>query len=104
MLVSSRISFFLALALMQPASGLSPDEKALATFVDAHNTESLALLERVVNINSGTQNFAGAVRSALGVCGATDIAEFHGVEMVIAPQIGSEGKVHQRAQHVGMGR
>ena len=59
MLVSSRISFFLALALMQPASGLSPDEKALATFVDAHNTESLALLERVVNINSGTQNFDG---------------------------------------------
>ena len=27
--------------------------------VDAHNAEALALLEKVVNINSGTQNFAG---------------------------------------------
>ena len=27
--------------------------------VDAHNAEALALLERAVNINSGTQNFAG---------------------------------------------
>ncbi len=44
---------------MQPAGNLSPDERALATFIDAHNAESLALLERVVNINSGTQNFDG---------------------------------------------
>ena len=27
--------------------------------VDAHNAEALALLERLVNINSGTMNFAG---------------------------------------------
>jgi glutamate carboxypeptidase len=38
---------------------LSSDERALVTFVDAHNDEALALLERVVNINSGTQNFDG---------------------------------------------
>jgi glutamate carboxypeptidase len=34
-------------------------ERALADHVDAHNAEGLALLERVVNINSGTQNLAG---------------------------------------------
>jgi glutamate carboxypeptidase len=34
-------------------------ERAITTYVDAHNAEALALLERIVNINSGTQNFAG---------------------------------------------
>ncbi|HEY4888492.1 MAG TPA: GuaB3 family IMP dehydrogenase-related protein [Candidatus Dormibacteraeota bacterium] len=54
-------------------------------------------------VDDGTQNFAGALRSALGVCGARDITEFQHVEMVIAPAITSEGKVFQQAQHVGMG-
>ena len=44
-------------------------------------------------VDDGTQNFAGALRSALGVCGARDIPEFQHVEMVIAPSITSEGKV-----------
>jgi glutamate carboxypeptidase len=44
---------------MQSSTGLTPDERALATYVDAHNQEAVALLERVVNINSGTQNLAG---------------------------------------------
>jgi len=55
-------------------------------------------------VDDGSQNFAGALRSALGVCGARDIAEFQHVEMVIAPSITSEGKVLQQAQHVGMGK
>jgi len=55
-------------------------------------------------VDDGTQNFAGALRSALGVCGARDITEFQHVEMVIAPAITSEGKVFQQAQHVGMGK
>lgn len=54
-----RLTLLLAFAIMQPAGNLRPDERALATFIDAHNAESLALLERVVNINSGTQNFDG---------------------------------------------
>jgi IMP dehydrogenase len=53
--------------------------------------------------DDGTQNFAGALRSSLGVCGRRDIREFHEVEMVIAPDITSEGKLLQRAQAVGMG-
>jgi glutamate carboxypeptidase len=40
-------------------AGAPAPERAIAAYVDAHNGEALALLERVVNINSGTQNFAG---------------------------------------------
>jgi IMP dehydrogenase len=54
-------------------------------------------------VDDGTQNFAGALRSALGVCGARDLREFQHVEIVIAPAIASEGKLQQRSQKVGMG-
>jgi glutamate carboxypeptidase len=40
-------------------AGAPAPERAIAAYVDAHNAEALALLERVVNVNSGTQNFAG---------------------------------------------
>jgi glutamate carboxypeptidase len=50
-------TFYLC-SIVQPGP-LSPDERALVEYIDAHDPESLALLERVVNINSGTQNFAG---------------------------------------------
>ncbi len=50
----------LALApLPAAASGLSPLERNLTASVDRHLPESLALLERAVNVNSGTMNFAG---------------------------------------------
>jgi len=62
------------------------------------------ILRGPATVDDGTQNFAGALRSALGVCGAGDIEEFQKVEMVIAPAIVSEGKLQQRAQHVGMGK
>ena len=66
-----------------------------------------ATLEEILagpaRVDDGTQNFAGAIRSALGVCGARDIREFQRVEMVIAPSITSEGKLLQRSQSVGMG-
>ena len=44
---------------MQQAGSLDSNERALTSFIDAHNADSLALLERVVNINSGTQNLDG---------------------------------------------
>ena len=34
-------------------------ERAIVSYIDAHNAEAVALLERVVNINSGTHNIAG---------------------------------------------
>jgi glutamate carboxypeptidase len=42
-----------------PNAAPSALETAVVRAVDAHNAEHLALLERIVNINSGTQNFAG---------------------------------------------
>ena len=45
--------------LLQSSSPVTADERALAAFIDAHGAEALSLLERVVNINSGTQNFDG---------------------------------------------
>jgi IMP dehydrogenase len=62
------------------------------------------VLSGPATVDDGTQNFAGALRSALGVCGAGDIEEFQKVELVIAPAIISEGKSQQRSQQVGMGR
>jgi glutamate carboxypeptidase len=38
---------------------LSVAEQALVAFIDKNNDSALGLLERVVNINSGTQNYAG---------------------------------------------
>ena len=61
------LTFYL-FSVMQTGT-LSSDERALVAYVDAHNAESLALLERVVNINSGTQNFDG-VREVGGVFAA----------------------------------
>jgi glutamate carboxypeptidase len=46
------------------AQGLSPAERTVTRAVDSHNAEALALLERIVNINSGTMNFAGVRRVA----------------------------------------
>jgi IMP dehydrogenase len=45
----------------------------------------------------GTQNLVGAIRTCMGVCGATTLAEMHEVEMVIAPSIKTEGKLWQIA-------
>lgn len=47
-----------ALALAQPAT-LSATERAIADAVGARNPAVLSLLEQIVNINSGTHNFAG---------------------------------------------
>ena len=55
-------------------------------------------------VDDGTQNLAGALRSAMGVCGAPDLRAFQETELVIAPSIQSEGKLFQQAQQVGMGK
>jgi len=40
-------------------AGLSAQEEAIVRFVDDHQEEAVALLERIVNINSGTLNLSG---------------------------------------------
>ncbi|MGD0115612.1 MAG: GuaB3 family IMP dehydrogenase-related protein [Dehalococcoidia bacterium] len=42
--------------------------------------------------SDGTENLAGVLRTAMGVCGASTVREFHQAEMVIAPSIKTEGK------------
>jgi IMP dehydrogenase len=55
------------------------------------------------HVDDGSMNLVGALKSAMGVCGARTIREFQDTEMVIAPSIKTEGKTEQRAQRVGMG-
>ena len=52
-----------AMVSAAPPAGLSATERRIAESVDAGREASVAFLERVVNINSGTMNFAG-VREA----------------------------------------
>jgi glutamate carboxypeptidase len=56
------VLYFLALPGMvsgAPVTGLSAIERALSQSVDAHRDASVTMLERVVDINSGTMNTAG---------------------------------------------
>jgi len=65
----SRVTIAGALALLlvaatsaqapQTNAPVSAAERGLADYIDAHNGDGLALLERVVNINSGTENLGG---------------------------------------------
>jgi IMP dehydrogenase len=46
----------------------------------------------------GTENLIGALRTAMGMCGARTIRDFQQAEMVVAPSIKTEGKQIQHAQ------
>ena len=52
-------ALILGLPFVQASTPRPAEERDLVDFVDAHTRDALALLERVVNINSGTQNFDG---------------------------------------------
>ncbi len=60
---------------------------------------STGTLEQILfgptSVTNGTQNLVGALRTAMGVCGAATIQEMHKVQMVIAPAITTEGKSWQ---------
>ena len=61
-----------------------------------------APLERILfgptAVTDGTENFVGALRTAMGVCGALNIKDMHKAKMVIAPSIKTEGKHFQAIQ------
>jgi IMP dehydrogenase len=57
------------------------------------------ILAGPTSVTDGTQNLVGALRTAMGVCGASTIKEMHNVEMVIAPAIKTEGKSWQLTGH-----
>lgn len=50
---------FTSAASAQAAQPLSPQGKAIVTFIDSHQQEANALLEKLVDINSGTHNLPG---------------------------------------------
>lgn len=50
------------------------------------------------SVTNGSENFIGALRTAMGVCGALTIKDMHKVKMVIAPAIKTEGKYFQAIQ------
>lgn len=47
------------------------------------------------SVTNGTRNLVGALRVAMGMCGAYTVRDFHQAEMVIAPSIKTEGKFFQ---------
>jgi glutamate carboxypeptidase len=99
----------LALALAMPAgaqaprTSLSPAERVVARTVDAEYTRTLALLQRIVDINSGTMNFAGVrrvadvLRAELDSLGFTtrwiDGASFHRAGHLVAEHLGPGPKL-----------
>jgi IMP dehydrogenase len=56
------------------------------------------------NVDDGSQNLVGALRTSMGALGCHNIKEMQLAEIVIAPSIKSEGKLLQRTQAVGMGK
>jgi len=62
------------------------------------NTTVERLLFGPTSRTDGTENLVGAIRTAMGMCGAQTIAEFHGVELIVAPSIKTEGKSVQLSQ------
>jgi IMP dehydrogenase len=65
-------------------------------------------LEEILNgpahTDDGTQNLVGALKTSMSSLGALSLKQMQEVEVVIAPSILTEGKVFQKAQHLGMGR
>jgi glutamate carboxypeptidase len=67
MVLTPAAALLLALAMPDQAAAVSTVEREIVRHADAQHAEGLALLERIVNINSGSMNFAGvrAVGDAL---------------------------------------
>lgn len=66
------------------------------TRIKVGTTSSLEqILFGPATVTGGTQNLVGALRTAMGMCGALTVKEMQRVEMVIAPAIKSEGKYFQ---------
>lgn len=65
-------------------------------------------LEQIImgpaQVDDGTQNLIGALKTSMSTLGAANLSEMQEVEVVIAPSILTEGKVFQHAQELGMGR
>src|SRR5690606_12137777 len=94
------LSLLLVLALTQ-SPALTPQEQAITAHIDARHADAVDLLERAVNINSGTQNLEGVRKvgdlfraefDALGFATSwVDLAEVARAGHLIAEREGREG-------------
>lgn len=62
------------------------------------------ILRGPAQLDDGTHNLLGALKTSMGTLGAMNIKEMQQVEVVIAPSLLTEGKVYQKAQQLGMGK
>lgn len=62
------------------------------------------ILRGPAQLDDGTHNLLGALKTSMGTLGAKTIKEMQQVEVVIAPSLLTEGKVYQKAQQLGMGK
>ncbi len=81
--------------------GMSQQHPALprGTRIKVGTTGTLEqILFGPTSVTDGSQNLIGALRTAMGVCGASTIQDMHKAELVIAPAITTEGKSWQLLQ------
>lgn len=62
------------------------------------------ILDGPAKTDDGTQNLVGALKTCMGLVGARTIKDLQLAELIIAPDIKTEGKLFQKAQRVGMGK
>ncbi len=75
------------------------------TRIKVGNTGSLEqILRGPAQLDDGTHNLLGALKTSMGTLGAKNIKEMQQVDVVIAPSLLTEGKVYQKAQQLGMGK
>ena len=96
-------AFGSSIAAQATPTTLSVDERVIVRNVDAENARALALLQRIVDINSGTMNFAGVrrvgdvLRAELDSLGFTtrwvDGASFHRAGHLVAEHPGPGPKL-----------
>jgi IMP dehydrogenase len=87
--------------------GMATPDPSLPRGTRVKSTVSVPL-EQVMrgpsHVTDGSQNLVGAVRSAMGLCGAETIREFHQTQLAVSLSFMTEGKQLQMSQHVGMGK
>lgn len=62
------------------------------------------ILTGPAQLDDGTHNFLGALKTSMGTLGAKNLKEMQQIEVAIAPSLLTEGKVYQKAQQLGMGK
>ncbi|MEM6253314.1 MAG: GuaB3 family IMP dehydrogenase-related protein [Cyanobacteria bacterium P01_D01_bin.156] len=75
------------------------------TRIQVGTTGSLQqILRGPAQLDDGTHNLLGALKTSMGTLGAKDLKDMQQVDIVIAPSLLTEGKVYQKAQQLGMGK